>query len=527
MATAGSHSEGDDDRAARPIAPPRFRAIALASTLVDPAALDVAEADIRLILDESRVDPGQWDNALAQRLVEMEVLTPFQAKQMLAGRRKLTLGQYRILELLGQGGMGQVFRAEHALMGREVAVKVLPRAKSTPTTEAAFRREIRMLGRLDHENLVRALDAGHDGKVSYLVTELISGCDLRKQVIKYGTLDETLAACIAVQVAKGLAYAHGQGLVHRDVKPGNILVSDQGRAKLLDVGLAGSVLEAESTRLGRVVGTMDYMAPEQIRSADSAGPAADIYGLGCTLYFCLSGQVPFPGGTRQDKARRQLQDEPQPLHDLAPTVSNRFCALVAEMMRKDPAARIATANEAIERLSPWLVTPQPPLPRTPRGRGQRPERPAGAVRGSRANASRRSSDFDQRLLDEVLSPGAPSDPQGLDSGTVTPPLPLPLAPVRARRHDPGIVEVFKDARRWFWRTGVGRITVRLPQSIAMAGTVGIAFGVAVSLGHLVAPVLAVRVVGQTSAATLGCTVFAVLLGLQCLVALFSADGESR
>ena len=255
--------------------PARFRDTALASSLVDAIAIDSAEEIVRSTLGEGG-QPSRWDQAVADVLVERGTLTRFQATQMLAGRRKLTLGQYRILDVLGQGGMGQVFRAEHAMMGRMVAVKVLPRAKSTPDTEAAFRREIRMLGRLDHPNLVRALDAGHDGKVYYLVTELIDGVDLRKQVLKYGTLDEMAAAAVVSQVARGLAYAHGEGLVHRDVKPGNILVTPAGRAKLLDVGLAGSVLESESTRLGRVVGTMDYMAPEQIRSPDTVGPAADV-----------------------------------------------------------------------------------------------------------------------------------------------------------------------------------------------------------------------------------------------------------
>jgi serine/threonine protein kinase len=294
---------------------------------------------------------------------------------MLAGRRKLTLGQYRILDVLGQGGMGQVFRAEHAMMGREVAVKVLPRAKSTPDTEAAFRREIRMLGRLDHPNLVRALDAGHDGKVYYLVTELVDGVDLRKQVLKYGTLDEVAAAAVVSQVARGLAYAHTEGLVHRDVKPGNILVTPAGRAKLLDVGLAGSVLESESTRLGRVVGTMDYMAPEQIRSPDTVGPAADVYGLGCTLYFVLAGQVPFPGGTRQDKARRQLTETPAPIQKFAPGVSDAFCRVVEAMMDKDPVQRIGTADAVIEWLRPW--TPDAPVPMGRRAR----------VKSSRTSAS--------------------------------------------------------------------------------------------------------------------------------------------
>jgi len=345
--------------------PARFHDTALASSLVDATAIDSAEEVVRKTLGAGG-DPSRWDQAVADVLVERGTLTRFQATQMLAGRRKLTLGQYRILDVLGQGGMGQVFRAEHAMMGREVAVKVLPRAKSTPDTEAAFRREIRMLGRLDHPNLVRALDAGHDGKVYYLVTELVDGVDLRKQVLKYGTLDEVAAAAVVSQVARGLAYAHTEGLVHRDVKPGNILVTPAGRAKLLDVGLAGSVLESESTRLGRVVGTMDYMAPEQIRSPDTVGPAADVYGLGCTLYFVLAGQVPFPGGTRQDKARRQLTETPAPIQKFAPGVSDAFCRVVEAMMEKDPFQRIGTADAVIEWLRPW--TPDAPVPMGRRAR---------------------------------------------------------------------------------------------------------------------------------------------------------------
>ena len=348
----------------------RFRDTALASGLVDVRALDSAEEAVRATLGGA-VDPARFDQASADVLVERGTLTRFQSTQILAGRRKLTLGQYRILDVLGQGGMGQVFRAEHSMMGREVAVKVLPRAKSTPETEAAFRREIRMLGRLDHPNLVRALDAGHDGKVYYLVTELVDGVDLRKQVLKYGTLDEVAAASVVTQVARGLAYAHSQGLVHRDVKPGNILVTPAGIAKLLDVGLAGSVLESESTRLGRVVGTMDYMAPEQIRSPDAVGPAADVYGLGCTLYFVLAGQVPFPGGTRQEKARRQLGEAPAPIKQFAPGVSDAFCRVVEAMMEKDPVQRIGTAEAVIEWLRPWTPDEPVAMGRRARKRGSR------------------------------------------------------------------------------------------------------------------------------------------------------------
>lgn len=372
--------------------PARFRETALASGLIGREAIDSAEDAVGATLDPA-VSAERWDEAVADVLVERGDLTRFQATKILAGHRKLTLGQYRILDLLGQGGMGQVFKAEHAMMGREVAVKVLPRAKSTPDTEAAFRREIRMLGRLDHPNLVRALDAGHDGKVYYLVTELVEGVDLRKQVLRYGTLDEVAAASVICQVARGLAYAHAQGLVHRDVKPGNILVTPAGIAKLLDVGLAGSVLESESTRLGRVVGTMDYMAPEQIRAPDGVGPAADVYGLGCTLYFVLAGQVPFPGGTRQDKARRQLHEAPAPIRQFAPGVSEAFCRVVDSMMEKDPVLRIGTAEAVIEWLRPW--TPEVPVPmgRRVRKRGGRgdgdasPGEPNVSVSGSSGYAS--------------------------------------------------------------------------------------------------------------------------------------------
>ncbi len=388
--------------------PARFRETALASSLVDSAAIDSAEEVVRTTLSAGS-EPTRWDQAMADVLVERGILTRFQATQMLAGRRKLTLGQYRILDVLGQGGMGQVFRAEHAMMGREVAVKVLPRAKSTPDTEAAFRREIRMLGRLDHPNLVRALDAGHDGKVYYLVTELVDGVDLRKQVLKYGTLDEVAAAAVVSQVARGLAYAHAEGLVHRDVKPGNILVTPAGRAKLLDVGLAGSVLESESTRLGRVVGTMDYMAPEQIRSPDTVGPAADVYGLGCTLYFVLAGQVPFPGGTRQDKARRQLTEAPAPIQKFAPGVSDAFCRVVEAMMDKDPVQRIGTADAVIEWLRPW--TPDAPVPM---GRRARPKSSRSPSSG-RASAPGSEAGSGERGETSPSGGGSSGYPSGIQS----------------------------------------------------------------------------------------------------------------
>ena len=155
--------------------------------------------------------------------------------------------------------------------------------------------------------------------------------------------------------------------MHRDVKPGNILVTPEGRVKVLDLGLAGSQIEEESSRLGRVVGTMDYIAPEQVRTPDDVGPTADIYALGCTLYYAVTGQVPFPGGTRREKMQRQLSETPTPPGQLAPQLSRDFCRLIDDMMAKDPARRIQSATDVIERLRRWTPTPPPPMPRRKRG----------------------------------------------------------------------------------------------------------------------------------------------------------------
>ena len=355
----------------RPV--PRFRETALASGVIEAEQINACEQQVAQQFGAAgRADAVRWDAAVADCLVARQTLTRFQADKLLEGRRKLTLGQYRILDVLGRGGMGQVFLAQHVMMGRTVAIKVLPREKSTSEAEAAFQREIRMLSRLDHDNLLRALDAGHDGKVYYMVTELVPGLDLRQQVLKYGKLDEIRAASVISQAARGLGYAHAQGLVHRDMKPANLLVTPEGVVKVLDLGLAGSVIEGEAMRIGRVVGTMDFMAPEQIRSVDTVGPAADIYAIGCTLYFAITGEVPFPGGTRQEKARRQLAEQPRPIQQLEPRVGDAFCRAVEAMMQKDPGERPPSAQAVIELLKPWTPRSPLPMPRVKQGRSSKP-----------------------------------------------------------------------------------------------------------------------------------------------------------
>ncbi|HTN73718.1 MAG TPA: serine/threonine-protein kinase [Pirellulaceae bacterium] len=326
-----------------------FRHLALLSGLVTQQQIDAA-------LHELRLPPNAEfdDKTLANKLVEQNVLTPYQAEQIGSGRTKFRLKDYIITDSIGSGGMGQVFKAVHQMMGRECAVKVLPITKSTPEAIVSFAREIRTQAKLDHPNLVRANDAGHDGAVHFLVTEYVPGTDLRRLVRSQGALNMQQAASVIRQAALALQYAHERGLIHRDVKPGNILVTPDGVAKLSDLGLAGFLHEADSDpRAGKIVGTADYLAPEQIRNPLEVTSVADIYSLGCTLYYAITGKVPFPGGTAGSKARRHLEGTPLHPRQFNQEISEEFVDVIADMMEKDPAVRVQSAADVATRLEPW------------------------------------------------------------------------------------------------------------------------------------------------------------------------------
>jgi eukaryotic-like serine/threonine-protein kinase len=335
-----------------------FEQCALASGLLTPSQLDEARAGIRWSEgDEPDASAPASDRQLADRLVEIGLLNVWQAKQLLNGRTKFNLGPYQIIDSIGQGGMGQVFKAQRGKGGRVVAVKVLPRDKSTPEAIANFTREIRALASLDHPKLVAALDAGEDGSVHYLVTEYVAGTDLRKLIRQGGPLSIPAAASIISQVAEGLECAHAQGIIHRDVTPGNILVSTDGRAKLSDLGLAGPLDDPSQNdpRHGKIVGTADYISPDQIRDPWQPTPAWDIYSLGCTLYYAVTGKVPFPGGTTADKARAHCELRPLDPRRLNSRLTADFVDLMADMMAKEPSQRISTAREVRTRLAPFVA----------------------------------------------------------------------------------------------------------------------------------------------------------------------------
>jgi serine/threonine protein kinase len=335
-----------------------FLEAALKSRLVNETQLRSAISRLRAAMPGQKLrDPD--GRLIAAELVRTKLLTAYQADQLLAGRTKLSLGQYIISDWIGQGGMGQVFKAVHEMLGQERAVKVLPLAKSTPEAIESFRREIRTQAKLDHPNLVRAYDAGLDGNVHYMVVEFVPGTDLRRLVRTERLLSVQRAANIVMQAALGLAHAHERGLIHRDVKPGNILVTPDGVAKLSDLGLAAFLNDATDPRAGKIVGTADYLSPEQIQTPTEVTQLTDIYSLGCTLYYAISGKVPFPGGNAKSKARRHLSETPWHPRRFNPDVSDEFVDLIGDMMEKDPANRIQSAAEVAARLAPWASENSP------------------------------------------------------------------------------------------------------------------------------------------------------------------------
>jgi eukaryotic-like serine/threonine-protein kinase len=387
------------------------------------------------------------DEQLAEKLVEQGVITAYQAAQLRDGRTKFDIGRYIVTDWIAQGGMGHVYKAVHKVMGRECAVKVLPLHKSTPEAITNFTREIRTQAKLDHPNLVRAYDAGHDGKLHYFVTEYVAGTDLRRLIRSQGTLTMQQAASVIMQTARALEYAHERGLIHRDVKPGNILVTAEGVAKLSDLGLAGCLSDNDDDpRAGKIVGTADYLAPEQIRNPHEIRGVSDIYSLGCTLYYAVTGKVPFPGGTPASKARRHLEEMPMHPRRFNPDVSEEFVDVIADMMEKDPDARIQAAAEVAARLEPWASEAGPIVSRQmTKSPWTPPPLPTGSEDADTAQSDVEDGDWLRQESSGQTSQGTdPLASAGQDTKRVRsvrqpplpPPLPLPRTELRHRRqHD--------------------------------------------------------------------------------------------
>jgi len=313
--------------------------------LVAPAHLDKLTALSRT------VDARTW----AAESVSQGILTPLQANQLMQGRgQELLLGPYVLIERLGAGGMGEVYKAKNWKMGRIVALKVIRKDQlQSETAVGRFYREIRAASQLSHPNIVTAFDAGQEGGIHYFAMEYVEAIDLSRRVKQDGPLPIAQACELIRQAALGLQHAHQRGMVHRDIKPSNLLVArgDGGAAvvKILDMGLARMAAHDDSvgtlTQEGSVLGTLDYLSPEQALNAHKADIRADIYSLGCTFYFLLAGQSPFPGGNATEKLLKHRFEEPVPVEHVRRDVPVPVAAVVRKMMAKEPGDRFQTPAE--------------------------------------------------------------------------------------------------------------------------------------------------------------------------------------
>jgi serine/threonine-protein kinase len=299
---------------------------------------------------------------LAERLVDEEILTSYQAKKFLGNRpHGLVVGRYIILDRIGSGSMGRVYKARHPMMDRIVALKIIsPEIASNDRVVARFQREMKLVGRLDHPNVVRAFDADQHNRVLYIVMEYVPGQSLGER-LKKGAIPPLEMFEYASQAALGLAHAHEQGIVHRDIKPSNILVGRDGRVRILDLGL-GVLMEADSsstfaTADGIAVGTVDYMSPEQACGRDVDG-RSDVYGLGCAMYHLMTGKLPFPGSSPIERLGKRLSGRHIPITEHLPDLPSSAVRLLDKMMAHKPHERFSSATELAEALQN-VVRPRP------------------------------------------------------------------------------------------------------------------------------------------------------------------------
>jgi serine/threonine protein kinase len=311
-------------------------------------------------------------SSLARELMQRGWLTPYQVNQLLQGEgANLVLGPYQLLQHLGEGGAGQVFKARHVKMDRLVALKII-RKELLADAEAVsrFRREVQVLSRLDHPNVVHGYDAGPAGATYFLAMEYVEGTDLARLVKECGPLPVMQACAYIRQAALGMQHAHERGLVHRDIKPHNLIMSlREGRIKVADLGLARLPRAANEeataaqttgglTPVGAVMmGTLDYMAPEQALDFHKADIRADIYSLGCTLWYLLVGQAPFAGGTQAQRLLSHQSKEPPVIEKLRTDVPAGLAGVLRRMLAKRPEDRYQTPAEVAQAVTPYISTP--------------------------------------------------------------------------------------------------------------------------------------------------------------------------
>jgi serine/threonine-protein kinase len=322
------------------------------SGLVDNERLNQALSGV----DQSVNDSG----IVAACLTKAGLLTEWQTEKLLQGRHKgFYLGKYKLLSHIGTGGMGAVYLAEHQVMRHRVAIKLLPNHLAAHASYLErFYQEARASAGLAHPNIIRAFDVDQQENIHYLVMEYVEGADLQAVVSRSGPLDYETAANYARQAAEGLAYAHRMGLIHRDVKPANLLVDNEGTVKILDMGLARFTDESQGSLTmaydQKMIGTVDYLAPEQALDSHKVDARADIYSLGCTFYFMLTGDPPFPQGTIPQRLILHQSGEPADIRQTRSDAPFELIAICKKMMAKSVDDRYQAADEVASALADWL-----------------------------------------------------------------------------------------------------------------------------------------------------------------------------
>jgi serine/threonine protein kinase len=309
----------------------------------------------------ARSATGGDETALPRYLVQQGLLTRFQVRQLHSGATGFRVDKYVVLDCIGRGGNGVVFKAQDSLAPEcLVALKTLDNRDLHRGDEALarFRREIDIVTRLDHPNVVKALDVVTTRTQLYLVLEYVEGCDLATLVKERGPLPVAEAVGHAVQAAHGLGYAHRCGVVHRDVKPANLLLGKDGVVKLSDLGLARVCTQepdADLTLKGVCLGTPEFMAPEQAEDAAQADMRSDLYSLGATLFHLLTAQLPVSGNSYLHCLQRLLTNPPRPLLEARPDAPPELAAIVDGLRARNPADRPATAEEVIDLLERFTL----------------------------------------------------------------------------------------------------------------------------------------------------------------------------
>jgi len=329
------------------------------SRLLDERKFNVAKSKMRAAIGPEKM--LQLDE-VTRWLISQKYVTEWQVRQLLKKRYKgFFLRQYKILAHIGTGGMSTVYLAEHSVMQRQVAIKVLPKKKLEKSVYLErFIREAQTIASLDHPNIVRAYDIDQEDDVHYIVMEHFHGRNLQEVVAQDGVMPFEMAADYVRQAALALEYAHQAGVVHRDVKPGNVLVNDQGLVKVLDLGLAlfnEHQFDGQLTTIqdDNILGTADFLAPEQAIDSHNVDARADIYGLGGVLYFCLTGHPPFPTGTIPQRLLAHQHEEPQSIFVDRPEAPDSLVQLCQKMMAKKKELRQQSAIEVVADMQDWLI----------------------------------------------------------------------------------------------------------------------------------------------------------------------------